>query len=101
MRPRSPASLELTSISSRDRARGYRPSSREGEGYRQQDCAADWTGGQVRTDSCAIMSVDPDVLLADHVAPSRRFGFDELAELLRRARHDLGALRVEPRLHVG
>src|SRR6266568_3256865 len=60
------------------------------------------SGGEAVSDSESrpAASFDPDVLLADDLAPFQRLGLDEFSELLRCARDDLGALRVEPRLHL-
>src|SRR2546425_12077034 len=57
-------------------------------------------GARRDSESRPAASFDPDVLLADDLAPFHRLGLAEFSELLRCARDDLGALCVEPRLHV-
>src|SRR6266516_6119924 len=60
------------------------------------------SGWEARRDSESrpAASFDPDVLLADDLAPFHRLGLDEFSELLRCARDDLGALHVELLPHV-
>src|SRR6266516_1538322 len=60
------------------------------------------SGWEARPDSESrpAASFDPDVLLADDLAPLHHLEPDEFSELLRCARDTLGALRVETLLHI-
>src|SRR6266568_1618769 len=52
-----------------------------------------------RSTVTALPSIDPDVLLADDLAPPGGFGLDELGEPLGSARDDVSALQGELVLH--